>query len=226
MTDKKFRNKYRIESARATWHDYGYGIYFITVCTKNHEHFLGEIKNANEPMMQLSKIGKFLTEKIQNITNHCPYAEIPLFVVMPNHWHAIVFIDGDKTTYNRRDMAIWHVETRYVETRHATSLQNEQMQNIANMQGWLSVSIGGIKSVVTKFANDNDIDFAWQTRFHDHIIRDQNEINRIADYIENNPANWDADCYNENNDGKNVNNCRDVACRVSTKNVTSLLIKP
>jgi hypothetical protein len=41
------------------------------------------------------------------------------------------------------------------------------------------------KSAVTKFANKNNIDFAWQTRFYDHIIHTQNEI-----YIENNPAKW------------------------------------
>jgi len=78
-----------------------------------------------------------------------------------------------------------------------TTVKNEQMQNIANKQGWLSVAIGGIKSAVTKFAHENNIDFVWQTRFHDYIIRDQNEMNRIADYIENNPATWDNDCFNK-----------------------------
>ena len=135
-------------------------------------------------------------------TNHCLYVEFPLFVVMPNHWHAIVFIDGDKTPYIRRQRPC-NDECPHVETRHATSLQpqpkNEQMQNIANKQGWLSVAIGGIKSAVTKFAHDNDMDFVWQTRFHDHIIRNPNEMNRIADYIENNPITWESDCFNENN---------------------------
>ena len=62
----------------------------------------------------------------------------------------------------------------------------------------------GLKSAVTKFANKNRIVFAWQTRFYDHIIRNQSEMNRIVDYIENNPALWDSDCYNEKND-KNEN---------------------
>ncbi len=39
----KFQNKYRIPSARANWHDYNGGIYFITICTKNREHYFGEI---------------------------------------------------------------------------------------------------------------------------------------------------------------------------------------
>ena len=230
MSNEKFQNKYRIKSARAMWHDYGGGAYFITVCTKTGEHSFGEITsgktdiNTTQPTMLLTPIGQFLTEIIQNTTDHCPYVEIPLFVVMPNHWHAIVFIDGDKTPYLRRNSdctndEIPHaVETRHAtsllkraqETRHATSLRcnptascilpekNHRMQNIANKQGWLSVAIGGIKSAVTKFANENNIDFAWQMRFNDRIIRDRNEFNRIADYIENNPALWDADCFNKN----------------------------
>ena len=73
------------------------------------------------------------------------------------------------------------------------------MQQIDSFKGWLSITIGGIKSAITKFAHNNDIDFAWQTRFHDHIIRNQDAMNRIADYIENNPTTWNIDCFNTNN---------------------------
>ena len=212
MSNEKFQDKYRIKSARVTWHDYSGGTYFITVCTKNHEHLFGEIIDANvetghapslqkqtiqQPaIIQLSPIGLFLAEKIKNITSHCPYAEIPLFIVMPNHWHAIVLIDSDKTLYIRRNDIGTHVETG-----HAPSLQRQtsiQMQTIDSFKGWLSVAVGSIKSAVTKFAHENNNDFAWQTRFHDHIIRDQNEMNRIADYIENNIETWNTDCYNKN----------------------------
>ena len=213
MSEEKFQDQYRIKSARATWHNYNSGSYFITVCTKDHKHSFGEIivetghapsqsidkLHANETghapslpkqIMHLSPIGQYLSEKIINITNHCPYAEIPVFVVMPNHWHAIVFIDSDKTPYLRRNN---------VETEHAPSQSiNEKMQTIDTCKGWLSVAIGGIKSAVTQFANNNKIDFTWQTRFHDHIICDQNQMNRIVNYIENNPETWDNDCFNEN----------------------------
>ena len=99
---------------------------------------------------------------------------------MPNHWHAIVLIDGD------------------VETLHVTSLPKNptpQSIDITKYQSLLCVTIRGIKASVTKYAHENNLDFAWQTRFHDHIIRDQNEMNRIADYIQNNPAMWADDCY-------------------------------
>lgn len=67
------------------------------------------------------------------------------------------------------------------------------------MQGWLSVVIGGLKSAVTRYARANNISFAWQTRFHDRIVRDQYELNRIAEYIENNIARWAFDKPNSEN---------------------------
>ena len=181
MGKERFLNRYRIKSARAVWHNYNAGNYFVTVCTNNREHSFGEIDNG---IMKLSEIGKYLFENLLNINSHYPYTEIPLFVVMPNHIHAIVLIDD----MHRRDVA------RNVSTNDES--KNEKMVEIAKHQSLLCVTIRGIKSAVTKFANDNNIDFAWQLRFHDHVIRDQNEMNSIANYIENNPTKWKSDCYN------------------------------
>ncbi|GAP71218.1 hypothetical protein SAMD00024442_1_33 [Candidatus Symbiothrix dinenymphae] len=210
MSTEKFQNQYRLKSARAEWHDYGGGTYFITVCTAQREHFFGEIVDGQ---MQLSPIGEYLSENLQNVAQHYSYAEMPLYVIMPNHWHAIVFIDGEKTPqkrnsqcrdvachvsdaglYNNSDNVVAQMRAGDV-ARHVST--NETMIDIRAMKGWLSVAIGGVKSAVTKYANGNKIDFAWQPRFHDHIIRDTEEINRIADYIENNPATWDIDCFNK-----------------------------
>ncbi|GHT53826.1 hypothetical protein FACS189446_2160 [Bacteroidia bacterium] len=189
MSDEKFQNKYRIKSARATWHDYNGGAYFITVCTKNREHFFGEIVQST---MQLSPIGQILCNNLQNVTIHYPYAEIPLFVVMPNHWHAIVFVDGencrDVSRLNGKDVS------RYVST--GETAKNKKMVEIAKHQSLLSWTIRGIKTAIKKYANENGIEFAWQTRFHDRIIRDKKMMNTVADYIENNVARWDNDCFN------------------------------
>ena len=72
---------------------------------------------------------------------------------------------------------------------------NEEMQSRANRCGRLSHMIGQFKSAVTKYANQHEIPFAWQPRFHDHIIRNGVEMNRIADYIQNNPMNWELDRF-------------------------------
>ena len=73
-----YQNKYRIPTARATWHDYSGGAYFITICTAGRMHYFGEIENGE---MQLSAIGKIASDHFSNVSIHYPYAEIPLFSI-------------------------------------------------------------------------------------------------------------------------------------------------
>ncbi len=55
--------------------------------------------------------------------------------------------------------------------------------------------VGGYKSAVTKHANRLELEMGWQTRFHDHVIRDEPSFVRIAQYIKNNPHNWKNDRF-------------------------------
>lgn len=182
MDSSKFQNKYRIPSARLSWHDYRAGEYFVTICTREMIPYFGKVENGE---MILSEIGKLANQNLKDISNHYPYCEIPLHVVMPNHIHLVAFIDD-------------------VETVRAPSLRmdrwknekvDKKMQQISRQKGLLSVAVGGFKSAITRYANQNEIPFAWQTRFHERVIRNQDELNRIAEYIENNVALWQADCY-------------------------------
>lgn len=86
----KFKNKYRISSSRASWHDYNGGVYFITICTAGKEHYFGRIDQGK---MLLNTLGEQLNTIIIENQTHNKYAEIPLFQIMPNHLHLIVFID-------------------------------------------------------------------------------------------------------------------------------------
>ena len=228
MSDDKFINKYRIPSARAPWHGYDGGAYFVSICTQQRKHYFGEIGKQilcdasvetvcdasvetvctpslqqGEPQMQLSPIGKYAHEQFANVTEHYPYAEIPLFVIMPNHIHAVVLVDGKCWESNKnppmkckdgvpkcRD-GVHTVSTNAA--RWKSFIVNKSMQNISRQKGPLSVIIGGLKRSITRYANEHHIPFAWQTRFHDHIIRNQDEMNRIALYIEQNVAKWDED---------------------------------
>lgn len=193
----KFRHKYRIPSARAAFHDYKGDAYFITICTAGMEHFFGEIRDSE---MKYTEIGSFAAEQIGNITSHYPYAEIPLYVVMPNHIHLIVFVDNIPSC-NRRDVACnvsvksAKIHSKVAYNVHTEKNKNERMENISPKQGSLAVIIRGLKSAITRYANRQKIPFAWQTRYHDRIICDRHEMNRIAEYIENNPYNWTSDEY-------------------------------
>ena len=64
-------------------------------------------------------------------------------------------------------------------------------------QGKNTVSsiIGSYKSAITKHANRLGFRIDWQARFHDHIIRDDAEYSRIAEYIETNVVNWTTDKF-------------------------------
>lgn len=83
------------------------------------------------------------------------------------------------------------------QTRRALSLQQTYSKQRFQNQGKNTVSsiIGSYKSAVTKHANRLGLEFGWQTRFHDHIIRNDDEFVRISNYIENNVQNWKDDRF-------------------------------
>ncbi|MCQ2286109.1 MAG: hypothetical protein MJZ76_04465 [Bacteroidales bacterium] len=213
MLKDKYQNTYRIPTARAPWHTYDNGCYFVTICTANRKCFFGQI--TNPVTMNLSTIGKYAHEQFSKVSEHYPYAKIPVFVIMPNHIHAIVLVDGHNIPYtkqnagkcgnttNENDCEYGDRDCEYGDrdcrdgartvstiARWKSSTVDKNMQNISRCKGPLSVVIGGIKSAVTKYAHEKQIPFAWQTRFHDRIIRNQNQMDKIAQYIERNVAKW------------------------------------
>lgn len=196
---EKFKQTYRIPSARLKGFDYGSnGLYFITICTHQRIHYFGEIvetrncasgdhpvetrdcasnlpietiETGNRPSLQATEIGRIAHQYWSEIPQHYPFVELDEFVVMPNHLHGILF-------FNRPDKIDW-VESKF----------GVQSRNLAAV-------IRGFKSSVKRYANLNSIEFDWQARFHDSIIRNEEALRNISDYIRNNPINWMQDEYN------------------------------
>lgn len=152
------------KNIRAEFHDYSGGDYFITICTKDKYHYFGKIHDGK---MKFSEIGEYAHDALETLHTHYPYAETLLFVVMPNHIHAII---------------------RITEPADAPG-------SIPTIRTALGVIVGGYKQSVTRFARRNNIEFNWQSRYHDHIIRGTTDDNNIADYILNNVARWNSDCF-------------------------------
>lgn len=178
----KFRNKYRIPSSRAYWWDYANnGGYFVTICTKDHQHFFGEVQNEK---MQLSSIGELAKKYWTEIPKQFTFAYLSEYVIMPNHLHGIVVING-----SRRD-AINRVSTNNDKKSGGVTGQHNPMlhNNLSRIIRWYK----GRTSFESKKINDQ---FTWQTRFHDHIIRNEEAFQRIAKYINENPLNWKGDKY-------------------------------
>ena len=186
-----YKNKYRIPTARATWHDYKGGSYFVTICTKNREFFFGDINNGE---MNYSSLGQSAIDCLQQIPTHFPHVEIPIFVVMPNHIHAIVIINALAPSVETQNLASQNHTINPLETQYFASLQQAKQKFGPQSKNLASV-VRGFKIGVTKFANENDLSFAWQPRFHDHIIRNHHEMSLIADYIQNNVIRWKDDCF-------------------------------
>ena len=170
---ERFQNKYRIPSARLQGYDYGSnGFYFVTICTKNMECYFGSIvETHNCPSLQPTIIGQTAIDYWIEIPKHYPFVELDEFVVMPNHVHGILF-------FNRYENADWN-----------PNKFGAQSQN-------LGAVIRAFKSTTKRYANQNNIEFEWQTRYHDRIIRNEKELNAIRQYIMDNPIKWGDDVLN------------------------------
>ena len=210
MSSEKYKNKYRIPTNRLQGYDYGSsGCYFVTICTKNMEHHFGEIMNGE---MQLSEIGEIAqSEWLKTIEMRTDMnLMLDAFVVMPNHFHCIVVIgDNQYNTQCGRDATLCRDAMHCVSTVSPTILPTvsatvsppppyknkfgAQSKNLASI-------IRGFKISVTTYARKHNIYFEWQERFHDRIIRDNDGLNAIRQYIFNNPKNWNEDELNKKND--------------------------
>ena len=203
----KFKDKYRIESTRLQNWDYGWrGKYYVTICTRGRECFFGEIINKQ---MVLSEIGKIVNAEWLKTLAIRPDMNLTLdeYVIMPNHIHGIIRIG--KNEYNKFDNNNILGSDSGRDAMHGvsttgTSNQNEELlQRRKNKQDPqrknLSSIIRGFKASVTTEARKIHADFVWQSRFDDRIIRDEKSLNRIREYIKDNPKKWKDDELNPDN---------------------------
>ena len=182
-----FKDKYRIESTRLRNWDYrSAGVYFVTICAKNREPVFGSIKDGD---MHLSAAGEIAAQCWVAIPAHFAGVELDEFVIMPDHVHGMIVLTN------------MVVETLHATSLHATSPQ-KTMADISPKPGALGVVVRSYKSAVSRLVRRAGVEFAWQERYWDHIVRDDSEFGRIQIYIINNPVKWED---------------RDVACNVSEK---------
>ncbi len=161
--DGLYKNKYRIDSVRLSSWDYGSnGMYFITICT---DHMLPYFGPMNKPGVMFSKVGDYAHQCWKSIPQHFPFVQLDQFIIMPNHIHGILCILKQSCTG-------WH-----------PNQFGPQSQNVASI-------IRGFKCAVKTFATCHSIDFYWQTRYYDRIIKNDHQLNRVRNYIVNNPRKW------------------------------------
>jgi REP element-mobilizing transposase RayT len=192
-----FKDRYRIESTRLKGWDYSQaGAYFVTLCTRQRECFFGEVIDRE---MHLSPIGEIVTAEWQRTPQVRTNVELDEWVVMPNHLHGIIVITHRVATTDGVETFRGVKTFRGVETFRAveTFRRNVSTTNARLKPNSLGSIIGQFKSICTKrIRAAGYAEFDWQERFFDEIIRDEKRLERVRQYIINNPANWNKDKEN------------------------------
>ena len=150
------------------------GFYFITICTKKKGNVLGEIR---EEIMWLNQFGEILKECWFDLPEHYDNCRLDEFVIMPNHFHAIVEIIA---VVNGLQPFSYGLQPFREGPLHG-----------------LSEIIRAFKTFSSKKINQSNQlpKFQWQQSFYDRVVRNEEELHKIREYIINNPAKWELDSY-------------------------------
>lgn len=174
--------KLRRSSIRLKEYDYSTpGAYFVTVCAYNWKHLFGEILNGK---MRLNRIGKMIQSVWHELPENYPGVDADIFVVMPNHLHGIVVLTtvgagpcacpgGGQPRGVAPTMSLPGVVHRF------KSLSSTRYRQSLTQKDWSPLS-----------------NRLWQRNYYEHVIRNENELNRIREYILYNPLQWQFDREN------------------------------
>jgi putative transposase len=166
--DHSHRKPSRLEG----WDYASPGWYFVTICTKQHRPFFGQIQEGE---VRLSCAGGIVDEEWKKTPNIRPYVALDVWVIMPNHMHGIL---------------------RILPTNVGATGRSPLRGSRGPASHSVSSIVAGFKSAATKRIHSTCLPaFAWQRGYYDHIIRDDKDLHRIRQYIADNPAKWEIDRY-------------------------------
>ncbi len=145
------------------------------------QKFFGEIKNGN--VVTLSDAGKVVEEEWQNTAIIRKNVILDEYVVMPNHFHGIIALEKISDHPYPEKTCDFETTQRVVSTEASPTLKPNSIGSI----------LGQFKAKCTKRIAVFSSSFAWQSRFHDRIIRSEKELDNIRAYIHYNPQKWNKD---------------------------------
>ena len=149
------------KSIRLSEYDYSQnGAYFVTICTKDRRRLFGAVGADSISARMVERTFREVVAQYKGI-------ESPIFVVMPNHFHAILTIERADMESAPTISTVIQAFKRY-STVEYTKLVKQGLALPYNKQ-------------------------VWQRSFHDHVIRDQSDYDDIYRYVENNPDQWELD---------------------------------
>jgi REP element-mobilizing transposase RayT len=173
-------------SIRLKGYDYSEaGAYFVTICIKGRECLFGEVVDGE---MRLNDAGQMIRDVWDGLSDRYSGIETDEFVVMPNHVHGIIVIVGAPLVGALENRA----GTRPAPTRETKTVQSYRPAPT------LGDIVGTFKSITThRYAGcirqknwTPFYDRFWQRNYYEHIIRGEGEMNRVREYIIENPTKW------------------------------------
>ena len=161
------------------------GAYFVTICTYKKEMYFEDSR--------LAQIARLVWD---TIPDHHPIVRIDEFVVMPNHVHGIIWLsDGRRGRIYPAQITPTGQDPVY----DAVNLGGTHPAPTKIKRTSLPVVVQNFKAEVTRqIRNRTRTYFAWQRNYHEHVVRTEDELNRIRQYIRDNPLNWETDEENPN----------------------------
>ena len=194
-------------SIRLKGYDYSQaGLYFITICVQNRECLFGEIVGASlvdaqnmDAKMILNDAGKMVQSEWIKLQERFTNIALHEYIVMPNHFHAILEIVGATIVVAQNDLDIQNVVV--AQNKNGECNIQGQPQGIAPTGKTVGDMVGAFESITTVeyirgVKNNNWQTFdkkLWQRNYWEHIIRNEQSYLKISEYIVNNPANWSND---------------------------------
>jgi REP-associated tyrosine transposase len=182
-------DKHHRRSIRLKEYDYSQpGAYFVTICTRERECLFGHVVNGE---MQLNDAGEITRRCFKDVPVHFPFVELDAFVVIPNHVHGVIMIQG------RGEASVLPIHAPTEEQR-ADASPLRQRPNGTQPRS-LSAIVQNLKSISARkinAASGSPGTPVWQRGYYDHVVRNEDGLTAIYEYILGNPARWDED---ENN---------------------------
>ena len=185
------------------------GAYFVTICVQHRKCLFGTITDGK---MQLNEIGQIVIDCWNHIPQHFPSVELYEYVVMPNHIHGIIAWGIPKPEdphppkiVGARSPRPSQTTGKNVGARSPRPSENNPNRINETPSPSLGKTIAYFKYQSTKRINqryNTPGTRLWQRNYHDHIIRDDPDLQRLREYIQINPMKWELDQLHPDNPSK------------------------
>ncbi|MBI3781192.1 MAG: transposase [candidate division NC10 bacterium] len=174
---------YRRRPLRLRGFDYSReGAYFVTICTRNRECLLGDVMKGK---MRLNDVGRMVQTVWDGLPERFPTVELDASVVMPNHLHGILIIVGAGLALPMRGAA----------SSAPTGSGFTTLSKV--LRAFKSMSAIGVNRLLSRSGKP-----FWQRNYYEHVIRSEESLNRIREYIVTNPLRWEVDRENPGRKGE------------------------